>query len=167
MKIKLPADEKRVELHAHTNMSQLDATNSATDIVTQAAKWGHKAVAITDHAVAQAFPDAYWAGKKHGIKVIYGIEAYVVNDGEPIAFNLRDEALDEATYVVFDVETTGLSSVYDDIIELAGVKMREGEIIDTFEAFLLIRTNHCLLSLLSSQVLLMIWLKMLQQLNQF
>ncbi|TLQ40487.1 PolC-type DNA polymerase III [Ruoffia tabacinasalis] len=133
---KAPADEKRVELHAHTNMSQLDATNSATDIVTQAAKWGHKAVAITDHAVAQAFPDAYWAGKKHGIKVIYGIEAYVVNDGEPIAFNLRDEALDEATYVVFDVETTGLSSVYDDIIELAGVKMREGEIIDTFEAFI-------------------------------
>lgn len=128
--------EKRVELHLHSNMSQLDATNSASDLITQAAKWGHRAVAITDHAGAQSFPDAYQTGKAHDIKVLFGIEAYVVNDGEPVAYNERDIDLAEATYVVFDVETTGLSSVYDKIIELAGVKMYKGNVIDTFEAFI-------------------------------
>ncbi|MGX7091398.1 PolC-type DNA polymerase III [Hutsoniella sourekii] len=130
-----PEGKRRVELHAHTQMSQLDATNSATDIIAQAAKWGHPAVAITDHATVQSFPEAYRAGKAHGIKVLYGMEAYVVNDGEPVAYNLTDQVLDTATYVVFDVETTGLSSVYDVIIELAGVKMQEGEVVDTFETF--------------------------------
>ncbi|WP_124057316.1 PolC-type DNA polymerase III [Vaginisenegalia massiliensis] len=131
-----PADQRRVELHLHTNMSAMDATNSPTDLIKQAAKWGHKAVAITDHGGAQAFPEAYNTGKQLGIKVIYGIEAYVVNDGELIAYNPQDIDLASATYVVFDVETTGLSSVYDRIIELAAVKMHDGAVIDTFEAFI-------------------------------
>ncbi|MDO4432156.1 MAG: PolC-type DNA polymerase III [Aerococcaceae bacterium] len=131
-----PEDAKRIELHLHSNMSQMDATNSVADLIAQAAQWGHPAIAITDHAGAQAFPEAYYAGKKHGIKVLYGIEAYVVNDGEPIAYNPQEIELSGATYVVFDVETTGLSSVYDRIIELAAVKMIDGEVIDTFEAFI-------------------------------
>ncbi|MBS4457014.1 PolC-type DNA polymerase III [Tuanshanicoccus lijuaniae] len=133
---KAPDGQKRVELHLHSNMSQMDATNGVGDLIAQAAKWGHPAVAITDHAGAQAFPDAYAAGKKHDIKVLYGIEAYVVNDGEPIAYYPQPLSLDEATYVVFDVETTGLSAVYDRIIELAAVKMQNGQVVDTFEAFI-------------------------------
>ncbi|HFI0463497.1 TPA: PolC-type DNA polymerase III [Streptococcus suis] len=128
--------QKRVELHLHSNMSQMDATNSVTDLINQAAKWGHTAIAITDHGGAQAFPEAYWAGKKAGIKVLFGMEAYVVNDGEPIAYHPQDIDLAGATYVVFDVETTGLSAVYDKIIELAAVKMKDGKVIDTFEAFI-------------------------------
>ena len=131
-----PEDEKRVELHLHSNMSQMDATNNIGDYVEQAAKWGHKAIAITDHAVAQAFPDAHAAGKKHGVKVLYGIEANIVDDGVPIAYNPVRESLDEATYVVFDFETTGLSAVYDSIIEIGAVKMYKGNVIDKFEALL-------------------------------
>lgn len=127
---------KRVELHAHTQMSTLDATNSAKDIIKQAAQWGHPAVAITDHGNVQAFPEAYAAAKDNDIKVIYGLEAYVVNDGELVAYNPQDIPLKDATYVVFDLETTGLSSVYDTIIEVGAVKMSEGAIIDRFEAFI-------------------------------
>lgn len=130
-----PEDEKRVELHAHTKMSQMDAVVSPEVLVTQAAKWGHKAVAITDHAGVQGFPDAHAAGKKHNIKVLYGVEANLVDDGVPIAYNEANRDLENETYVVFDVETTGLSAVYDTIIELAGVKIHQGEIIDRFEAF--------------------------------
>ncbi|MBG9988131.1 PolC-type DNA polymerase III [Aerococcaceae bacterium DSM 111176] len=131
-----PEGQKRIELHAHSQMSPMDATNSAEQIVEQAAKWGHPAVAITDHGGVQAFPKAYHAGKKHDIKVLFGMEAYVVNDGEPVAYNPQHIPLKDATYVVFDVETTGLSSVYDKMIELAAVKMRGGEVIDTFETFI-------------------------------
>lgn len=130
-----PENEKRAELHLHTNMSQMDATNSITDFVAQAAKWGHSAIAVTDHAVAQAYPEAHAAGQKHGVKILYGLEAYVVDDGVPVAYNPSPLELAEATYVVFDVETTGLSAVYDTIIELAAVKMYKGNVIDTFEAF--------------------------------
>ncbi|KKB38941.1 PolC-type DNA polymerase III [Bacillus thermotolerans] len=130
-----PEGEKRVELHLHTPMSQMDAVSATADLVAQASKWGHKAVAITDHAVAQSFPDAYNAGKKHGIKILYGLEANLVDDGVPIAYNDAHRLLSEDTYVVFDVETTGLSAVYDTIIELAAVKMKGGEIIDRFESF--------------------------------
>lgn len=129
------ASEKRVELHMHTPMSQMDAVSSVSELVSQASKWGHKAVAITDHAVAQSFPEAYGAGKKNGIKILYGVEANLVDDGVPIAYNSTDRSLEEGTYVVFDVETTGLSAVYDTIIELAAVKIKDGEIIDTFESF--------------------------------
>ncbi|MGM8211718.1 PolC-type DNA polymerase III [Virgibacillus sp. W0430] len=130
-----PEDQKRIELHAHTTMSQLDAVVSPSRLIEQAASWGHNAIAITDHAGVQGFPEAHAAGKKHEIKVIYGVEANLVDDGIPIAYNEKDIDLKDATYVVFDVETTGLSAVYDTIIELAGVKIYQGEIIDRFESF--------------------------------
>src|SRR5690625_2973938 len=128
-------ERKRVELHAHTTMSQLDAVVSPTELIEQAAKWGHKAVAITDHAGVQGFPEAHFAGQKNDVKVIYGLEANLVDDGVPIAYNVQDLDLSTGTYVVFDVETTGLSSVYDTIIELAGVRLVDGEIVDRFESF--------------------------------
>ncbi|MBO0419675.1 DNA polymerase III catalytic subunit PolC type [Vagococcus fluvialis] len=131
-----PEDQKRVELHAHTNMSTMDAVSSATALVTQAAKWGMPAIAITDHAGAQAFPDAYHAGQKNGVKVLFGLEANVVDDGVPIAYQPKHVLLTDATYIVFDVETTGLSAVYDTIIELAAVRMHKGNVIDTFEQFI-------------------------------
>ena len=127
--------EKRVELHLHTPMSQMDAVTPVSTLVAQAAKWGHPAVAITDHAVLQSFPEAYAAGKKNGIKVLYGLEAYLVDDGVPIAYDAEHIDLENATYVVFDVETTGLSAVYDTIIELAAVKIQNGQKIDEFSSF--------------------------------
>ena len=130
-----PEDEKRVELHLHTPMSQMDAVSSVSSLVSQAKKWGHKAIAITDHAVAQSFPEAFSAGKKNDIKILYGVEANLVDDGVPIAYNSAHRKLSDDTYVVFDVETTGLSAVYDTIIELAAVKVRGGEIVDRFESF--------------------------------
>ncbi|CEG26830.1 PolC-type DNA polymerase III [Bacillus sp. B-jedd] len=129
------AEEKRVELHLHSPMSQMDAVTPVAALVGQAKKWGHTAIAITDHAVAQSFPEAFAAGKKNDIKILYGIEANLVDDGVPIAYNDSHRLLADETYVVFDVETTGLSAVYDTIIELAAVKIREGEIIDRFESF--------------------------------
>lgn len=131
-----PEDQKRVELHAHTNMSTMDAVSSAAALVTQAAKWGMPAIAITDHAGAQAFPDAYHAGQKNGVKILFGLEANVVDDGVPIAYQPKHVLLTDATYIVFDVETTGLSAVYDTIIELAAVRMHKGNVIDTFEQFI-------------------------------
>ncbi|WP_164491632.1 PolC-type DNA polymerase III [Staphylospora marina] len=130
------APEKRVELHLHTSMSAMDGIHDAGELIKRAAKWGHPAIAITDHGVAQAFPDAWSAGKKHGIKVIFGMEANIVDDGVPIVMNADERPLlDDTTYVVFDVETTGLSAVHDVIIELAAVKIRGGEIIDRFSEF--------------------------------
>ncbi|WP_245662082.1 PolC-type DNA polymerase III [Melghirimyces thermohalophilus] len=130
------AEEKRVELHLHTAMSAMDGVHDAESMVKQAADWGHPAVAITDHGVLQAYPDAYAAGQKHGIQVIFGLEAFVVDDGVPIVTRPSDRALKEDSYVVFDVETTGLSAVHDEIIELAAVKVEKGEIVDRFEAFI-------------------------------
>lgn len=129
------AEDKRVELHLHTAMSQMDGINQIGDYVAQAAKWGHPAIAVTDHNVVQAYPDAFSAAEKHGIKMIYGMEGMLVDDGVPIAYNPTDRNLKDATYVVFDVETTGLSNQYDKIIELAAVKVHDGEIIDKFERF--------------------------------
>nr|WP_093263088.1 PolC-type DNA polymerase III [Psychrobacillus sp. OK032] len=129
------ATEKRVELHMHSPMSVMDAVSSVSSVVSQAAKWGHKAIAITDHANVQSFPEAYAAGKKNGIKILYGLEANLVHDGVPIAYEEQHTRLEDATYIVFDVETTGLSATYDKIIELAAVKMKNGNIIDKFERF--------------------------------
>ena len=130
-----PQDRKRIELHAHTTMSQMDAVTSASALVAQAAKWGHPAVAITDHANVQSFPEAYSAGKKNGIKVLFGLEANLVDDGVPIVYDEQHRLLENDTFVVFDVETTGLSAVYDTIIELAAVRVVNGEIKETFERF--------------------------------
>ena len=130
-----PEGERRIELHAHTKMSQMDSVSSASDIIEQAAKWGHEAVAITDTANVQAFPEAFNAGKKNGIKVLFGMEANLVDDGVPIAYEATHRHLGSETYIVFDVETTGLSSAYDTIIELAAVRLKDGEIVDTFESF--------------------------------
>lgn len=129
-------EKKRIELHAHTNMSQMDAIPSAGDLIAQAAKFGHEAIAITDHGVGQSYPEAHSAGEKHGVKVIYGLEANLVDDGVPIAYNEQHLDLNESTYVVFDVETTGLSAIYDNIIELAGVKMYKGNVIEEFQEFI-------------------------------
>jgi DNA polymerase III subunit alpha, Gram-positive type len=129
------AGEKRIELHLHTQMSTMDAITPVKQLVSQAAKWGHPAIAITDHGGVQSFPEAYSAGQKAGIKVIYGVEANIVDDGVPIVHNPAERALKDATYIVFDIETTGLSVVYNKIIELAAVKMKNGEIIERFERF--------------------------------
>jgi len=130
------AEEKRVELHLHSNMSTMDAINSAKDYVAQAAKWGHKAIAITDHGGAQAYPEAHWAAKSNDIKMIYGFEAYLIDEEVPIAYNPQPINLREATYVVFDIETTSLSAVYGKIIQLAGVKMHKGNVIGQFEEYI-------------------------------
>src|SRR5699024_2007953 len=129
------AGEKRVELHSHSMMSQMDSVAPISKLVERAADWGHPAIAITDHAAVQAYPEAHIASQKHKIKMIYGVEVNLVDDGVPIAYNSADIDLEEATYVVFDVETTGLSAVYDTIIEIAGVRMKGGEIVDRFESF--------------------------------
>src|SRR5690606_24975326 len=128
-------DEKRVELHLHSPMSQMDAVTSVSKYVEQAKKWGHKAIAITDHAVVQSFPEAYSAGKKNDIKILYGLEANLIDDGVPIAYNSTHQLLETAEYIVFDVETTGLSAIYDTMIELSAVKIRGGEVVDKFESF--------------------------------
>lgn len=128
--------EKRVELHSHSKMSMMDSVVDVDDLISTAAKWGHEAVALTDHEGVYSFPEAYQASKKYGVQVIYGLEADLVDDGAPIAMNESDIALDEATYVVFDVETTGLSAIYDSIIELAGVKMYKGNVIEEFQEFI-------------------------------
>lgn len=125
------APEKRVELHLHTQMSAMDGMNSASDLVKRAAQWGHKAIAITDHGVVQAFPEAADAAKKYGIKVIYGVEAYLVDDGIPIVLNANDMPID-GEYVALDIETTGLSCINDSIIEIGAVKFSGSEVIDRF-----------------------------------
>jgi len=130
------AAEKRVEFHLHTTMSAMDGVTPVEQYVKTAAKWGHKAIAITDHGGVQSFPEAAHAGRKHGIKIIYGVEANVVNDSVPIVTNPRDIGLEEAVYVVFDIETTGLSVTNSKIIEIAGVKMKGGEIIGRYATFI-------------------------------
>ncbi|MGL5615710.1 MAG: PolC-type DNA polymerase III [Sarcina sp.] len=128
------SEEKRVELHLHTTMSMMDAVSSVGDIVKQAAKFGHEAVAITDHGVVQAFPDAQSAGKKNGIKILYGVEGYLVDNGTPMVINGEEGDLN-GEFVVFDLETTGFSSKNDKIIEIGAVKIKNGEVIDRFSEF--------------------------------
>ena len=132
----MPEGERRVEFHAHTNMSTMDALPEVEEIVATAAKWGHKAVAITDHGNVQSFPHGYKAAKKAGIQLIYGMEANIVEDRVPIVYNEVEMDLSEATYVVFDVETTGLSAIYNDLIQVAASKMYKGNIIAEFDEFI-------------------------------
>lgn len=131
-----PKDEKRVELHTHTTMSQMDATNSITELATRAHKWGHPAIAVTDHGNVQAFPEAFSIAQKTGIKMIYGMEANVVDDGIPLVYNENHQLLAHQTYVIFDVETTGLSAIYDKVIELSAVKMQDGNVLERFDEFI-------------------------------
>ena len=132
----MPEDQRRVEFHAHTNMSTMDALPEVEELVARAASWGHKAVAITDHGNVQSFPHGYKAAKKAGIQLIYGMEANIVEDSVPIVYNGEDIDLKEATYVVFDVETTGLSAVYNDLIQVAASKMYKGNVIAEFDEFI-------------------------------
>ncbi len=128
------SEEKRVELHLHTTMSAKDAVTSASAYVAQAAKWGHKAIAITDHGVVQAFPEAAGAGKQHGVKIIYGMEAYMVDDGVQVYSGEADHGfVDEI--VVFDIETTGLSPATCGITEIGAVKIKNGEETGAFHTF--------------------------------
>lgn len=133
------AEKKRVELHMHTNMSQMDAVTSAGALVNRAYQWGHKAVAITDHGVAQAFPDAMKAADKinkdeEKIKIIYGVEAYFMDDLVESVKGDADTGFD-GTFICFDIETTGLSAARDKITEIGAVKVENGVITDTFSTF--------------------------------
>ncbi len=130
------AQEKRVEFHLHSTMSTMDAVTPIDAYIKTAAKWGHPAIAVTDHSNVQCYPDAFKNGKKNGIKVLFGVEANVVNDSVPMVLNPRQEPLAGAQYIVFDIETTGLSIINNKIIELAGVKMVDGKEIDRFETFI-------------------------------
>jgi len=128
------AHKKRVELHTHTQMSSMDGITSVEALVQRAAKWGHSAIAITDHGVVQAYPDAAAAGKKYGIKIIYGMEAYLVDDLRAIVSSPRGQTLNDI-FTVFDIETTGLHVGRDKITEIGAVKIKNGEIVDYYNSF--------------------------------
>ena len=131
------AEVKRVELHMHTKMSAMDAMTSATDLIKRAMSWGMKSIAITDHGVVQAFPEAYHLlGRDNpDMKVIYGVEAYLVPDKEKSVKNPRGQVLNDATYCVLDLETTGISITTEKITEVGIMKVKNGEVIDEFEIF--------------------------------
>ena len=133
---KYEGDQKRVELHLHTNMSQLDATNTPTDFIKTAKKFGQKAIAITDHGDVQSFPEAYSTGKATGMKILYGVEANMIDDHALLVLNPAPMTYEDREFVIFDVETTGLSSVYDTIIEIGAVKMKNGEVLERFDKFI-------------------------------
>lgn len=127
--------EKRVELHCHTKMSDMDGVSDVKDLVKRAMSWGHKALAITDHGVVQSFPEANHAVPPDSdFKVIYGVEAYVVDDLKDLVVNSHNQSLDDI-YVVFDLETTGFSPTQNRIIEIGAVKVVDGKIVDKFSTF--------------------------------
>lgn len=133
------SEEKRVELHMHTNMSRMDALAPVEDIVNRAAAWGHKAIAITDHGVVQSFPGAMnakeaLAKKGQEIKILYGTEAYFVNDMSDIVYGKCDASFDEE-FIVFDLETTGLDSGTQRITEIGAVRVKNGKVVDEFSSF--------------------------------
>ena len=128
--------EKRIELHCHTKMSDMDGVSDVKDIVKRAMKWGHKAIAITDHGDVQAFPDAnHTVPSDSDFKVIYGVEAYLVDDLKGMVTDSQNQDLD-ADYVVFDLETTGFSPETNRIIEIGAVKVQNGKIVDKFSTFI-------------------------------
>ena len=127
--------EKRIELHCHTKMSDMDGVSDVKDIVKRAMKWGHKAIAITDHGDVQAFPDAnHTVPSDSDFKVIYGVEAYLVDDLKGMVTDSQNQDLD-ADYVVFDLETTGFSPETNRIIEIGAVKVQNGKIVEKFSTF--------------------------------
>ena len=138
--------KKRVELHCHTKMSEMDGVSDAGSLIKQAIKFGHKALAITDHGVVQGFTEALHAmqkikggykakGEELDFKVIYGVEAYLVDDLKDIVVDAKEQTLD-SEYVVFDIETTGFSAEADKIIEIGAVKIAKGEIVDKYSTFI-------------------------------
>ena len=130
------AEVKRVELHMHTRFSALDALTDPDAIVKRAAYWGMPAIAVTDHGVAQAFPDMWKAGKKHGVKIIYGMEAYFVNDMDLNSAVIGKSKLPlDTEFVAFDIETTGLNAQSDRMTEIGAVIFSGGEIRETFNTF--------------------------------
>ena len=127
------AKEKRVELHAHTKMSQMDGLISAKDLIKQANDFGHEAIAITDHNGVQSFPEAYFASFKSDAKVIYGVELNMIDDNVDLILRGNDSELSDITYIIFDTETTGFNpGAGDQMIEIGAVKVKNGEVIDTF-----------------------------------
>lgn len=126
--------QKRVELHLHTNMSMMDATMAPSLAVATAHRWGHAAVAITDHGNVQGFPDAMKMSEKLGMKVIYGMEGYLVDDAAKAIFGEDDTGFDDE-FVVFDIETTGLSAMTCKITEIGAVLVRNGEVLKVFSTF--------------------------------
>lgn len=129
------AEVKRVELHLHTQMSAMDAVSSAKDLINRAVSWGHKAIAITDHGVVQSYPDAMKAsGNNEKIKILYGVEGYLIDDSKQIAYNVKDQTID-SSYVVFDIETTGLNKNVNHITEIGAVKVENGVITDKWSSF--------------------------------
>ncbi len=129
------APVKRVELHCHTKASEMDAVSEVKDLINQAKAWGHRAMAVTDHGCAYAFPDALHAlSKNDPFKVIYGVEGYLVDDLKECVVDPRGQSLDGA-YVVFDIETTGFSPIKNKIIEIGAVKVEAGKIVDRFSTF--------------------------------
>ena len=123
-----PCEEKRVELHLHSKMSTMDGVSTIEEYCELAKNMGHKAIAITDHGVTQSYPAAQDASEKFGIKMLYGCELYVVNDELPFGLHPKDISLRNAKYVVFDLETTGLSARYDRITEFGAVRFEDGQV---------------------------------------
>jgi DNA polymerase III subunit alpha, Gram-positive type len=132
------AKDKRIEFHVHTKMSNMDAVTDATEYIEQAIKWGHEAIAFTDHNGLYAYPEIYKASQKKDIKPIYGVELDFVDE---VNFRIttdteREILLKDATYVVFDIETTGLSNTRDKIIEIGAVKIEGGAITERYQSFI-------------------------------
>ena len=131
------SEVKRVELHMHTQMSQMDAMTSATDLIKRAMKWGMKSIAITDHGVVQAFPEAHklLGFDNPDMKIIYGMEGYLAPDKNPVVENGKGQTIKDSTFCVFDLETTGFSAVTEKITEIGIMKVKNGEVIDEFSCF--------------------------------